>query len=333
MEGTEIVDTSTDVVEDLDGGSEVDADNQLSPETLAEITKTTQEEIQEEPEPKLYKIKVKGEEKEISEEELRKTFEISPETAITDDVANALLKSKNLEIAARQAFSEATNARKQAETFVEMLASDPMSILTDPKMPWNFEDLAIGFIAEKIRLERMSPSERKAMELEIENKKFKEQFERENQEKSKVQFEREVEYHQNNDAQDIVKTMESAGLPETQVVFQRFAYHMGRLINQAKQEGYNYNPTAADVLPIVQAEIDETLAYLGKKADPQKLEKTLGADAMKKLRDHEISKVKKNAAPRREAIPGATPKQSEQANKKMSIQQFREMMDAKMGSM
>ena len=179
----------------------------------------------------------------------------------------------------------------------------------------------------------MSPSERKAMELEIENKKFKEQFERENQEKSQVQFEREVEYHQNNDAQDIVKTMESAGLPETQVVFQRFAYHMGRLINQAKQEGYNYNPTAADVLPIVQAEIDETIAYLGKKADPQKLEKTLGADAMKKLRDHEISKVKKNAAPRREAIPGATPKQSEQANKKMSIQQFREMMDAKMGSM
>ena len=333
MEGTETVDTSTDVVEDLDGGSEVDADNQLSPETLAELTKTTQEEIQEEPEPKLYKIKVKGEEKEISEEELRKTFEILPETAITDDVANALLKSKNLEIAARQAFSEATNARKQAETFVEMLASDPMSILTDPKMPWNFEDLAIDFIAEKIRLEQMSPSERKAMELERENKRFKEQFEKENQEKSKVQFEREVEYHQNNDAQDIVKTMESAGLPETQVVFQRFAYHMGRLINQAKQEGYNYNPTAADVLPIVQAEIDETLAYLGKKADPQKLEKTLGADAMKKLRDHEISKVKKNAAPRREAIPGATPKQSEQANKKMSIQQFREMMDAKMGSM
>ena len=333
MEGTETVDTSTDVVEDLDGGSKVDADNQLSPETLAELTKTTQEEIQEEPEPKLYKIKVKGEEKEISEEELRKTFEISPETAITDDVANALLKSKNLEIAARQAFSEATNARKQAETFVGMLASDPMSILTDPKMPWKFEDLAIDFIAEKIRLEEMSPSERKAMELEIENKRFKEQFERENQEKSQVQFEREVEYHQNNDAQDIVKTMESAGLPETQVVFQRFAYHMGRLINQAKQEGYNYNPTAADVLPIVQAEIDETLAYLGKKADPQKLEKTLGADAMKKLRDHEISKVKKNAAPRREAIPGATPKQSEQANKKMSIQQFREMMDAKMGSM
>ena len=333
MEGTETVDTSTDVVEDLDGGSEVDADNQLSPETLAELTKTTQEEIQEEPEPKLYKIKVKGEEKEISEEELRKTFEISPETAITDDVANALLKSKNLEIAARQAFSEATNARKQAETFVEMLASDPMSILTDPKMPWSFEDLAVDFIAEKIRLEQMSPSEKKAMELEKENKRFKEQFERENQEKSKVQFEREVEYHQNNDAQDIVKTMESAGLPETQVVFQRFAYHMGRLINQAKQEGYNYNPTAADVLPIVQAEIDETLAYLGKKADPQKLEKTLGADAMKKLRDHEISKVKKNAAPRREAIPGATSKQSEQANKKMSIQQFREMMDAKMGSM
>ena len=333
MEGTETVDTSTDVVEDLDGGSEVDADNQLSPETLAELTKTTQEEIQEEPEPKLYKIKVKGEEKEISEEELRKTFEISPETAITDDVANALLKSKNLEIAARQAFSEATNARKQVEAFVEMFASDPMSILTDPKMPWDFEDLDVDFVTEKIRLEKMSPSERKAMELEIENKKFKEQFERENQEKSKVQFEREVEYHQNNDAQDIVKTMESAGLPETQVVFQRFAYHMGRLINQAKQEGYNYNPTAADVLPIVQAEIDETIAYLGKKADPQKLEKTLGADAMKKLRDHEISKVKKNAAPRREAIPGATPKQSEQANKKMSIQQFREMMDAKMGSM
>lgn len=333
MEGTETVDTSTDVVEDLDGGSEVDADNQLSPETLAELTKTTQEEIQEEPEPKLYKIKVKGEEKEISEEELRKTFEISPETAITDDVANALLKSKNLEIAARQAFSEATNARKQVEAFVEMFASDPMSILTDPKMPWDFEDLVVDFVTEKIRLEKMSPSERKAMELERENKRFKEQFERENQEKSKVQFEREVEYHQNNDAQDIVKTMESAGLPETQVVFQRFAYHMGRLINQAKQEGYNYNPTAADVLPIVQAEIDETLAYLGKKADPQKLEKTLGADAMKKLRDHEISKVKKNAAPRREAIPGATPKQSEQANKKMSIQQFREMMDAKMGSM
>lgn len=333
MEGTETVDTSTDVVEDLDGGSEVDADNQLSPETLAELTKTTQEEIQEEPEPKLYKIKVKGEEKEISEEELRKAFEISPETAITDDVANALLKSKNLEIAARQAFSEATNARKQVEAFVEMFASDPMSILTDPKMPWDFEDLVVDFVTEKIRLEKMSPSERKAMELEIENKKFKEQFERENQEKSKVQYEREVEYHQNNDAQDIVKTMESAGLPETQVVFQRFAYHMGRLINQAKQEGYNYNPTAADVLPIVQAEIDETIAYLGKKADPQKLEKTLGADAMKKLRDHEISKVKKNAAPRREAIPGATPKQSEQANKKMSIQQFREMMDAKMGSM
>ncbi len=333
MEGTETVDTSTDVVEDLDGGSEVDADNQLSPETLAELTKTTQEEIQEEPEPKLYKIKVKGEEKEISEEELRKTFEISPETAITDDVANALLKSKNLEIAARQAFSEATNARKQVEAFVEMFASDPMSILTDPKMPWDFEDLVVDFVTEKIRLEQMSPSERKTMEIEKENKRFKEQIERENQEKSKVQYEREVEYHQNNDAQDIVKTMESAGLPETQVVFQRFAYHMGRLINQAKQEGYNYNPTAADVLPIVQAEIDETIAYLGKKADPQKLEKTLGADAMKKLRDHEISKVKKNAAPRREAIPGATPKQSEQANKKMSIQQFREMMDAKMGSM
>jgi hypothetical protein len=138
------------------------------------------------------------EEKIVANVEIRETFKIKPETEITEDVANVLLSAKNLELAARQAFSEATSAQKQVTAFMDILTKDPMSLLTDPRMPFNFEDLAIDFIAEKLRLEQMTPAERRALELEKENKRYREEREKENSEKSKQQFEQETEQHMNS---------------------------------------------------------------------------------------------------------------------------------------
>ena len=338
MEGTQTIDSTEvgDLQESGDLGN-TEESNELSEETLLGIENG--EEVAEETEeeaapPKTYKMRVKGEDVELTEDELRETFKIKPETEITEDVANVLLSAKNLELAARQAFSEATSAQKQVTAFMDILTKDPMSLLTDPRMPFNFEDLAIDFIAEKLRLEQMTPAERRALELEKENKRYREEKEKENSEKSKQQFEQETEQHMNSFANDIVSAMEEAGLPETKFVFQRFAFHMNSLARQAKAEGYpNYIPTAKDVLPLVKQELEETISHLGKKAKPEDLVKALGDEGRKKIRELELARVsnKKNAAPKREAVPGNSERKSKDMNQKMNIEQFRKMMDEKMG--
>jgi hypothetical protein len=310
-----------------------DESNELSDETLDGIVKDPEEEVEETPEPKTYKVKIKGEERELTEDELRETFDIKPETQITDDVANVLIRAKNLEIAGRQALSEGANANKQAQAFMEILASNPMELLLDPRMPWNFEDLAVDYIADKLRLEQMPAAERRAYEAEQKLKKLEAEAKERETGQSKQKFETETEQHTNAFANDIVSVMEEAGLPETKLVFQRFAFHMQSLIRQAQAEGYNnYTPTAKEVLPLIEEELGGTISHFGKKADPDKLSKLLGNDGISKIRKHEVEKItKRNASPKRDAIPGNSERNSNNMNKKLSIQEWKESLDNKFG--
>jgi len=341
MEGTETLDTSNELSDETLGiepegvdESTPDESNELSDETLEGIVKDPEEEeVEEIAEPKTYKVKIKGEERELTEDELRETFDIKPETVITDDVANVLIRAKNLEIAGRQALSEGANANKQAQAFMEILASNPMELLTDPRMPWNFEDLAIDFIAEKLRLEQMPAAERRAYEAEQKLKAYDKEKETQTKQQQQERMAAETEHHTNAFANEIVSVMEEAGLPETKLVFQRFAFHMQSLMRQAQAEGYNnYTPTAKEVLPLIEEELGGAISHFGKKADPDKLSKLLGNDGMSKIRKHEVGKItKKNAAPRRDAIPGNSEKNSNNMNKKLSIQEWKESLDNKFG--
>lgn len=249
---------------------------------------------------KPYKIKVNG-----------KEYALTLEEALT-------LAQKG--VGADKKFNEAHKIKTQAEQFIHLLKTDPMAILNNPNIGFDFKKAAQDFLAKEIDLEMMTPEQRELHDLKEKLKASeddkKKQAETEHQEK----MERLVAHYSTEYEKDITSTLQTAGLPKTRGTVKRIAYYM----DQGLRRGVPLK--AADVVDLVRSDIIQEHNELYGAADGDTLLKMFGDPTIKKLMEANLKRIQ-GGAPVTPTQPSAPA--SSQPVEKLSKDEWRKQLDAK----
>ena len=200
-----------------------------------------------------------------------------------DEVINDYGKGK----AADKKFAEAAALRKEAVAFIEALKSDPISVLTNPKLGVNMREVAESYLLAQLEDEMMDPRDKELRDLKKE-KTTREQMEAESKRQAE---EAEVQALTENYRAEYEKSfqscLEASGLPKTPHTVKRLAFYM----NEGMKRGMDLKPD--DVVGLVKDEYIEEQKSLFSGLDGENLLKLLGDDLAKKIRKFDTSRVMK----------------------------------------
>lgn len=253
------------------------------------------------PAQQMHKIVVDGKEMEVS----------------TQDLIRHYGKGK----AADSRFQEAAAMKSQAEQFINMLKTDPIKVLSDPRIGHDMRKLAEDYLVSQMKQEMMTPEEKaiqeKLQRLQILENEKAEQDRIKQQEQSKALEMKYADQYQ----KDIIGTLETAGLPKTEHTVKRMAYYMSQALDQG------YELSAKDVVDMVKKDYINEIKALYSGLDGDILMDMLGPDLAKKVSKHNLSKLKN---PNGVTKPGAileTPNQSIGEKKKLSMKDWKKQLE------
>lgn len=227
-----------------------------------------------------FKVKLDGQEQEVDEQELIDNYQ--------------LRKVSN------QRLEEGVKARKQAESLIEMLRTDPKRVLTDPRIGLDIKKFAEDIIYQQLQDEMMDPRDRELQEYKKKVQDYEAKLKNEDQER--IQKEQQSLHNQRKDAYvtDIRESLSSAGLPIND-------YTVGKVVSEmtkAIKSGFT-EVSAQDVMELVHSNfIKDTKSLYGNSSE-ETLMKLLGDDVAKKIRNYDVEKYKKaNSIPKTNNFKG-----------------------------
>lgn len=250
---------------------------------------------------------------------------------------DTIIRKAQMAEAADHKFQEAAQARKQIEQFVQMLQSDPMSVLTHPDLGINFEDLATSYLGDKYRKDLMDPMERELEELREFKRKQEETAQERGQREAQEAKERKFAQMKARAAAEydrkISEVLSKADLPKTPHAVKRVA----EVMLSAQKKGYDLDvETAVDM--VRESYLTEVQALFGK-LDGDALFKVLGGDLAKKIRKHDLDRLRSKMegsqstpqVPQQPAQPEAANRPKQPSQQKLSPDEWREMLRRKAG--
>ena len=246
---------------DAPQGDAVAANAPVAPETPAEIRK--------------FKVKVQDQEREVTEDELVRNYQLR-------EASNAK-------------FEEANAMRQQAAQLAKILQDgDPRELFR--KLGKDPRALAEQWLAEALEEEMLDPKDKEVRQLkrQLADKEATEKAARDQQERA--QHEQLKQHYQANLQKDILEVLDTAGLPKSSRTVARIAYYM----QQGLHNDVELSPR--DVVDLVRQDYIQEIQDLTGNLDGDKLLALLGKDVPEKLRKHELAKLKDN--PRKQ---GGTP--------------------------
>lgn len=204
---------------------------------------------------RMFKVNVDGEEIEVDEEELKKGYS----------------KSK----AADKRFAEAAMSRKEAETVLRMFKENPRHAMQ--QLGLDVRKLAEDVIQDELKEAMLSPQEKELRNYKNELERYQNNEKRARQEYEQQVQEQEMARYTEQIQNEIVQTLDTAGLPKTERTVSRIAYYM----QAALQAGYP-NVTPNDVIEFVKNDyITDIKSMVGSLTEDQ-IEAFLGADVLRK---------------------------------------------------
>lgn len=246
-----------------------------------------------------FKVKVDGAESEVDEDELVRSYQLRK------------VSDKRLQ--------EATQARKQAEEFVNLLKHDPIKLLSDPRIGHDVKKLAEEYLMKELENEMLTPEQKELREAKAKLKTYEEM--KAEQEKAAVaaQEKQLMDHYTQKYQQDIISALDSSGLPRTEATVNRMIHYMAQSLE--KQYGFE----ATDVVDLVKMDyIRDTKALYAGVPDEVLLD-ILGDDIIKKVVKADLNKMKRNpmaTQTKTQHVGNIQPKKSE----KISIDQWKEKM-------
>lgn len=230
--------------------------------------------------PEIFEVKVNGKSVRMTKEEV--------------------LNHASMSHAAQGKFEEAAKSRKQAESLISRMKSDPISALLDPALGLSKdqvrEALENWYSKEYIEPETLSPQERKYKEMEQRLKSF-EQSEKDKLAKAQKEQEDKITNNQKEHLQkQITDAIDGSGLPRTKFIAQRMAYYMRQnLIN-------GWEAPMGVIVDQVKKERREMMSDLTEASDGDTLISMLGEGVVKKIQKHALEKLRQSRE-----IRGASP--------------------------
>lgn len=269
----------------------------VEPQTNAEGAESA-----EQPTPEVRRIKVNGEEVEVTLQELEKGYGTMR--------------------AAQERFQEAARLRKEAEELKAQYAQNPF-LSDDPQAR---RKAAEEFLAAELRKEMMSPEQRELEEL----KSYKQQQEelrkqQEEQQKQRQQQEMISQARQQLET-DIVAALKESGLPTNANTMQRAAAYMYNAGNAG------YQVKAADVMGLVKEDYINDIKHFTKDGDINSVKSMLGDEFIKKIHKADLDALKASQN-RPTTTASAIQGQPSQRTKSKGItrDQLRQMISEKTG--
>lgn len=205
-------------------------------------------------------------------------FEIPEEHA--EYFRNELQKSR----ASQKSFQEKSQLESQVKDFVAALKGNTKATLQqmgiDPKA------FAAAVLEEELKLQQMSPEQRKQQELEAKIKELEDRDKKQKDEFNKKEFERQTQIEYEKIDTQMTKALESTDLPKTPYSVKRLAHYMQLGLNNG------LSLSVDELVPIVRAEIQSEMQELINALGEDKAENFIGKDILNKIRKKNISKAK-----------------------------------------
>ena len=247
-------------------GSDAKAPEGATPPEGGKVTGEIKKDAHPDDPGKPYKIKVDGKEYNVSIEEA--------------------LKLAQKGVGADRKFNEAYKLRQQAEQFIHQLKTDPMSILMNPNLGFNFKQMAQDFLAKEIEKEMMSPEQRELFETKEKIRQLEEEKKGAAEKESEARMQQLVSHYSTEYEKDIQSALQTSGLPKTRGTVKRLAYYMQKGLERGVEL------KAGDVIDLVRADYIQEHNELYGATDGDTLLKMFGDQTLKKIMEANLKKVK-----------------------------------------
>lgn len=256
---------------------------------------TPKEKAQEIKKIKSLKLKIDGQE---FNEEL--PFEINDDPKMVEYLKRNLQFSK----VAQKRIQEQKQLQDEVTQFINELRTNPRKVLSDKSLGVDLHKIAKDILEEEIANSQKTPEQIEREKIENELKTLKEEREKEKAQREKemaqAKYEQEVERYD----MKITKALEGSSLPKSPYTVKKIAEYLSLAI----ENGIDANPE--DVLPLVQAEIQDDIKQMFGVMPEDVIEKIIGKDVLTKVRKKNLAKAP--PTPVKKSIPDvgakATPK-------------------------
>ena len=236
--------------------------------------------------PKTYKMKVLGEERELTEEQYQRYAQKG--------------------VAADEKLRQASEKMREADTLLQLAQRDPLAYLQRTGV--DVHKLAEEMLYQKYKQEELSPAQREQMAREQKLRHYEEQEARWQEQQQREQQEQQSNAARQRFLTDTKAALEGAGLPFNNQSVLFVASYMEQAERTARAQG-NDSPriSPADVIPWMRQDIEGMLRYSAEnmpdekfhqvlrsrveKLDGKALAKLLGENELRKIREYELSRL------------------------------------------
>jgi hypothetical protein len=289
VSGSEAIEESSEIVEE---GQE-----QESQENIVEEIKEQKK--------MLKKLKLKFNGKEVDED---LPFEIPEE--------HAEYMTRQLQMArlSQHKSQELGQFEREVSAFLQDLKTNPRKALSNPAIGIDVKQLAAEILEEEIKQSQKTPEQIEREKLEQELQALKSEREKEKQELEARELERltEAEFERYDNLMS--QALETSNLPKSPYTVKKMTEYM----IQAVENGIDVSP--ADVIPLIQKEMESDVRELMRALPPEMVEQLLGQEIISSLRKNRVTAAKKPPVPVKSAAKDVgnktVQKQAEVAQKK-----------------
>lgn len=275
------VESSEEILEEEEG-ADLEASQEQEDEAKPEIKEVKGTKKEEASNIKTFKIKANGKTKEIK-------LDMSKDADI----------QKYLELAegSREKFEEAASLRKQVESLVKELKSNPLAILRNKELGLDVKKLATQILEDELKEMEMTPEQKKLAEMERQLKEYEEEKKRISEEKKSAELEKARMQAMQQFDDEVTEALSSSKLPKSPYVVKRISDTLLEVYNMTDEEGNPMYPeaTVKDILPYVEEQINNEIKALFEVAPDDVLESMLGKGRLDKMRKNRIAKAKQTA--------------------------------------
>jgi hypothetical protein len=208
---------------------------------------------------------------------------------ITDDpkAVEYLTKQLQLSKAAQRAMQEKGSYETKVNSFLQNLQGNTAETLR--QMNIDPVEFAAKVLEAEIEKQKLSPEQRRVMELEQKLKATEEEAKRKEQEAQKKEFEAHRKQVAERVENQMIQALDKSDLPHTPYVADRIAKYMLLALNDPSGP---VELTPEDVIPLVREDMLRDIQHVIKGMKEDKIEEFVGKDVFSKVRKKNIEKLK-----------------------------------------
>jgi len=188
--------------------------------------------------------------------------------------------------AADEKFQKASQKEKEMQEYAELITKDPLKALK--AAGHDMDKLAQAHMEKRIADLQKSPEQKRLEELETQIEEERGKNEALENAKAEAEQERAQEQYSRQLDEEITVALETSDLPKSPYVVKRIAENL----MLAMDEGYE-DVTVEQIIPIVERQIRGEIRQMFEAMPEDVIEKTLGNNVSKKLRNRRIKRQKK----------------------------------------